>query len=199
MSLTRNDREDVIDSLQDLDSFSSHPSREDDLGIDLEHGKRKAKPDLDQTLNRASGNALSEGSKPSTLNSVPLGTISQKCHSIPQGSLPLANASKALTLTEQDDSYLRSKYGLDDSVALKASTEKSVFQSPLTLAVVLNTLAKQGLNDLLANKANAGCVNVSNVAAQDVREHVKASNARTTNVPSSKIVIGSKQNQGESV
>ena len=148
MSLTRNDtdqslglvvsdREDVIDSFQDLDSFSSHPSREDDLGIDLEHGKRKAlSPVSDQTLSRASGNALSEGSKPSTLNSVPLGTILQKCNSIPQGSLPLANASNALTLTEQDDSYLRSKYGLDDSVALKASTEKSVFQSPLTPVVL---------------------------------------------------------------
>ena len=152
----------VNDSLPDLDNFSSLPSQKDDLGEDLEIGKMKAKPDSNQTLSRALGNALVDGSKPDTSNS-------------PKGSLPLADASNAEASTERDDRLAKAASAKNvkasqNALTSTAFTETSGFQSPLTSTGVSNTLVEQGLNDILANIANADCVNASNAETRDVRE-----------------------------
>ena len=137
MSLTRNDSDESlrssfgfvggddgepIDSLQDLESVSSHPSREDDLKTDLELGKRTAKPDSDQKLSRALGKALSKGSKPETLND-------------PKGGLSLVIASDALTSTKQDSRLAKVASAENvrmssDVQSSEAFTGQSGFQSP---------------------------------------------------------------------
>ena len=150
------------------------------MGEDLELGENKAKPDSNLTLNRAFGNALVYGSKPDTSN-------------IPMGSLSIADASNAEAQTKQDDrlatvASAKNANASSDARPFAASTDPSRFQSPLTSAGVSNTFAEQELNDLLADIASAESVNASDAEAPDVRKHVKASNARTTNVPGSLLV-----------
>ena len=188
MSLTRNDSYGsllgsvggdlgaLIDSLKDSDSDSSHQSRKEDLNKDLGIGKGRAlSPVSDQTLSRALGKALSEGSKPETENDL-------------KGSLPLVIASDALTSTKQDSRLAKVASAENvrmssDVQSSEAFTGQSGFQSPLTLARVSHTSTKQGLNDPLANTANTSSVNASNADALKASEHGKAFNAKPKEVP----------------